>query len=171
MRVKEWESWFKTQHLKKTKITASGSITLWQIERGKVKAVADFLSKITVDGDCRHEIKRCLLFGGRAMTNLDSILKSRHHFAKKVCIVKTMAFPVVLVQVWELDHKRRLSTEDLMLWNWGAGEDFWENSLDCREIKPVNPKGNQPWILIGRADAETEAPIFWPPNARADSLH
>ena len=83
MRVKEWESWFKTQHLKKTKITASGSITLWQIERGKVKAVADFLSKITVDGDCRHEIKRRLLFGGRAMTNLDSILKSRHHFANK----------------------------------------------------------------------------------------
>ena len=54
-----------------------------------------------------------------------------------------------------------------MLWNWGAGEDSWENSLDCREIKPVNPKGNQPWILIGRADSEARAPIIWPLDAKS----
>ena len=76
-----------------------------------MKAVADFLSKITVDGDCRHEIKRCLLFGGRAMTNLDSILKSRHHFAKKVYMVKAMVFPVVLYgcETWTVkkaEHQR-----------------------------------------------------------------
>ena len=54
-----------------------------------------------------------------------------------------------------------------MLWNWGAGEDSWENSLDCREIKPVNPKGNQPWILIGSADSEARAPIIWPLDAKS----
>ena len=72
MRVK---SWLKTQ--KKTKIMASGPIGLWQIERGKVEAVLDFIflgSKITANGDCSHEIKRCLLLGRKALTNLDSIL-------------------------------------------------------------------------------------------------
>ena len=69
-----------------TKIMAFGPITSWQIEGEKGEAVTDFLflgSKITADGDCSHEIKRCLLLGRKAMTNLDSILKSRHHFANK----------------------------------------------------------------------------------------
>ena len=133
--------------------------------RGKVKAVTDFLSKITVDGDCRHEIKRLLLFERRAMTNLDRILKSRHRIANKGPYSQNYGFSSSPVQVWELDHKRRLSTKDLMLLNWGAGEDAWESSLDCRETKPVNPKGNQPWILIGRAEAR--APIIWPLDAKS----
>ena len=95
MRVK---SWLKTQ--KKTKIMASGPITLWQIERGKVEAVLDFIflgSKITANGDCSHEIKRCLLLGRKALTNLDSILKSKDiTLPTKVHIVKAMVFPVVL---------------------------------------------------------------------------
>ena len=72
--------------IQKTKIMASDPITSWQIDRVKMETVADFIflsSKITVDGDCNHEIKRCLLFGRKAMTNLDSILKSRDHFADK----------------------------------------------------------------------------------------
>ena len=95
MRVK---SWLKTQ--KKTKIMASGPISLWQIERGKVEAVLDFIflgSKITANGDCSHEIKRCLLLGRKALTNLDSILKSKDiTLPTKVHIVKAMVFPVVM---------------------------------------------------------------------------
>ena len=79
---------------------APSPITSWQIEGGKVKTVADFISlgsKITADGDCSHEIKRCLLLGRKAMTNLDSVLQSKGiTLPTKVCIVKTMVFPVVM---------------------------------------------------------------------------
>ena len=86
--------------IKKTKILASSPITSWQIDGEKVEAVTDFLflgSKITADGDCSHEIKRCLLFGRKAMTNLDSILKSRDiTLSTKVCLVKALFFSVVM---------------------------------------------------------------------------
>ena len=124
----------------------SGPITSWQIDGGTVETVTDFImggSKITAVGDCSHEIKRCLLLGRKAMTNLDSISKSRDiTLPTKVCIiiVKVMIFSVVMYRC-ELDI--RLSTKELMLLNCGAGEDL-ESSLDCKEIKPVNPKGNQP---------------------------
>ena len=82
----------------KTKITASGPITSWQIDSGKIQTVADFIflgSKITVDGDCSHEIKRHVLPGRKAMTNLESVLKSRDiPLLTKVCIVKAMVFPI-----------------------------------------------------------------------------
>ena len=85
-------------NIQKTKIMASGPITTWQIEEGKVEAVTDFIFlgfKITADGNCSHEIKRCLLLGRKAMTNLDSILKSRDiTLLTKVHIVKAMVFPV-----------------------------------------------------------------------------
>ena len=77
---------------------ASGPITSWQIDGETVETVADFIwggSKITEDGDCSHEIKRCLLLGRKVMTNLDSIFKSRHYFANKGPLVKAMIFPVV----------------------------------------------------------------------------
>ena len=87
-------------HIQKTKIMVSGPLTSWQIERGKVEAVTDFLflgSKISADGDCNHEIKKPLLLGRKAMTNLDSILKSRDiTLPTKVHIVKAMAFPIVM---------------------------------------------------------------------------
>ena len=87
-------------NIQNSKIMASGSITSWQIEGGKVEVVTDFLflgSKITADGDCSHEIKRCLLLGRKAMTNLDSILKSRDiTLPAKVRVVKVMVFPVVM---------------------------------------------------------------------------
>ena len=81
------------------KIIASGPITSWQIDGETVEAVTDFIlggSKITADGDCSHEIKRCLLPGRKVMTNLDSILKQRHTLLTKVCLVKAMVFPVVM---------------------------------------------------------------------------
>ena len=93
-------------NIKKTKMMASGPITSWQTERGKVQAVTDCLflgSQITVDGDCSHEIRRQLLLGKKAMINLDSILKNKEvTLLTKVCTVKAMAFPVVMLQ---LDHK------------------------------------------------------------------
>ena len=94
MRVKE------ESDLRKTKIMASGPITSWQIEGEKMEAMADLIFlgyKITVDGDCSHEIKRCLVFVRKAMTNLDSIIKSRDiTVMTKVCMVKGMVFPVVV---------------------------------------------------------------------------
>ena len=87
---------------------ASGPVTSWQTDGGKMETVADFIflgSKITVDCDCSHEIKRCLLLGRNTMTNLDSILKSRDiTLPTKVYIVKAMVFPVVMYR-YELDHK------------------------------------------------------------------
>ena len=87
-------------NIQKTNIMASGPITSCQIDWETVETVADFLflgSKIIADGDCSHEIKRCLLLGRKVMTNLDSILKSRDTtLPKKVCIVKSMVFPVVM---------------------------------------------------------------------------
>ena len=87
-------------NIQKTKIMASGLITSWEIDGETVETVSDFIlggSKITADGDCSHEIKRCLLLGRRVMTNLDSIFKSRDiTLPTNVCIVKTMIFPVVM---------------------------------------------------------------------------
>ena len=108
--------------IKKTKIMASSPITSWQINGEKLEAVTGFLflgSKITADGDCSHEIKRRLLLGRKAMTNLDSILKSRDiTLPTKVCLVKAMFFPVVMYRCkcWTIK-------KELMLLNCGVGED------------------------------------------------
>ena len=87
-------------NIQKTKIMASGAITSWEIDGEIVETVSDFIlrgSKITADGDCSHEIKRCLLLGRKVMTNLDSILKSRDiTLPTKVCLVKDMVFPIVM---------------------------------------------------------------------------
>ena len=100
MRVKESENADLKLNIQKTKIMASGPITLWQIEREEMEAVTDFIllgSKITVDGNCSHEIKRNLLLGRKTITNLDSVLKSRDvTLLTKVLIVKTLVFLVVM---------------------------------------------------------------------------
>ena len=105
----EWKSWLKTQHYK-TKIMASSPITSWQIEGEKVEAVTDLIflgSKITADGDCSHEIKRCLLLGRKAMTNLDSVLKSRDiTLPTKIHIVGPCFFPVVMYACESWTKKR-----------------------------------------------------------------
>ena len=104
---------------------ASGPITSCQIDRETMKTVSDFIClgfKITADGDCSHEIKRCLLLGRKAMTNLDSLLKSRDiTLPTKVHLVKAMVFPVVMYgcESWTI----KLSIEELMLLNCGVGED------------------------------------------------
>ena len=113
-------------NIQKTKIMASSPITSWQIDGETVEIVADFIflgSKITADGDCSHEIKRCLLFGRKVMTKLESILKSRDiTLPTKVRLVKTMFFSVVSIDL-RVGLKRELSAEELMLLNCVVGED------------------------------------------------
>ena len=113
-------------NIQKTKIMASGSITSWEIDGEMVETASDFIlggSKITADGDCSHEIKRCLLLGRKVMTNLDGKLKSRDiTLPTKVHLVKAMVFPVVMYgcESWTI---KKLSAKELMLFNCGVGED------------------------------------------------
>ena len=103
----------------------------------------DLFSKITVDGDCSHEIKRHLLLGRNVMTNLDSIFKSRDiTLPTKVCLVKTMVFPVVMYgcESWTVKKAEGQRIDAFELWCWR----ILESPLDCKEIQLVNPKGNQP---------------------------
>ena len=129
------------------------------------ETVTDFIfggSKITADGDCSHDIKRCLLLGRKVMTNLDRILKSRDTtLPTKVHVVKTMVFPVV-----RLDYDEGWVPTNWCFWT-VVLEKTLESPLDCKETRPVHPKGNQSWIFIGRTDVETEAPILWPPDAKS----
>ena len=123
-------------------------------------------SKITADGDCSHEIKRRLLLGRKAITNLDSILKCRDiTLPTKVCLVKAMVFPVVMYgcESWIIKKAELQRIDTFELWSWRR---LFESSLGCKEIKPVNPKGNQSWIFIGRTDAKAETPIRWPTDAK-----
>ena len=113
-------------NIQKTKIMASSTITSWQVDGETMETVTDFIflgSKITSDGDCSHEIRRCLLLGRKAITNLDSILKSRDiTLLTKVHLVKTIVFPVVMYgcESWTI---KKLIIEELMLLNCGVGED------------------------------------------------
>ena len=112
------------------------------------------------------KLKDALLLERKAMTNLDSILKSRAiTLPTKVSLVKTMVFPVVDVWMWELYHKESWVPKNWCFWT-VVLEKTLESLLDCKEIQPVHPKGNQSGIFIGRADAEAETPIFWPPDAK-----
>ena len=121
-------------------------------------------SKITVDGDCSHEIKRCLLLGRKAMANLDSIWKKQRHLPTKVHLVKAMVFPVVMYGCESLTIKKakcwRIDAFEMLCWR------RLESSLDCK-IQPVHPKGNQSWVFIGMTDAEAETPILWSPDVKS----
>ena len=121
-------------NIQKTKIMASGPNSSWQTDGETVETGADFIlggSKITADGDCSYEIKRCLLLGRKGITNLDSILKSRVITSQtKVCIVKAMVFLVVMYgcENWTIKKvELSLCTKELMLLNCDVGEDSWES--------------------------------------------
>ena len=109
-------------NIQKTKIMASGPITSWQIDGETVETVSDFIlggSKITADGDCSYEIKRCLLLGRKAMTNLDSIPKSRDNtLPTKVCVVKPMVFPVIMYgyESWTIKRAEHRRIDAFELW-------------------------------------------------------
>ena len=122
-------------------------------------------SKITADGDCSHEIKRCLLLGRKAMTNLDSILKSRDiTLPTKVHVVKAMVFPVVMYGC-ELDYKESWALKNWCFWT-VVLENTLESPLDCKEIKPVN----QPWIFTEGLMLKLKLQYFGHLMRRADSL-
>ena len=147
---------------------ASCPLTSWQIDGETMQTVRDFIflgSKITVDSDCCHEIKRHLLLGRKAMTKLDSMLKSRDYFANKGLSSQSYGFSSSHVWMWELDYKEGWALKNWCFWT-VVLEKTLENPLDCKEIQPVHPKGNQSWIFIGRTDAEAEAPILRPPYAK-----
>ena len=119
--------------------------------------------KITADGDYNHEIKKHLLLWRKAITNLDSILKSRNiTLLPKVHIIQAVVFPVVVYgyEIWAIKktESKNCCFHAVML------EKTLESPLICKEIKPVKPKGNQSWLFIGRTDAE--APILWPPDEK-----
>ena len=155
-------------NIQETKIMASGPITSWQINGETMETGKHFIflgSKITVHGDCSHEIKRCLLLGRKPMKNLVSILKKqRHHFVNKDSSSQSYVFPVVM---YGCDNWTIKKAE---YWRNDAFKLCWRrllSPLDSKEIKPVNPKGNQPWIFTGRTDAEAEALIVWSPDVKS----
>ena len=122
--------------------------------------------KITADDDYSLEIKRHLLLGRKAMANLDSILKSRDvTLPTEVYLVRAMVFPSSHIWMWELDYKDSWAPKNWCFWTMVL-EKTLESPLNCKEIKPVNPKGNQSWIFTERTGADTEAPIFWPPDVK-----
>ena len=149
-------------------IMASGPINSWEIDG---ETVSDFIflgSKITLDGDCSHEIKRRLLLGRKVMTNLDSILKSRDiTMPTKVRLVKAMVFPVVMYgcESWTVKKSKCQRIDAFELWCWIRI--LSASPLDCKEIQPVHSEGDQPWDFFGRNDAKAETPVLWPPHARS----
>ena len=104
--------------------------------------------------------------GRKIITNLDSILKSRDiTLPTKLCLVKAMVFPVVILWMWELDYKESWVQKNWCFWTVILEKTF-ESPSDCKGIQPVHPKWNQSWMLIGRTDVEAETPILWPPDGK-----
>ena len=153
-------------NIQKTKIMASGYITSWQIDGKTVETVTKFIflcSKISVDGDCSHEIKRHLLLGRKVMTNLDSILKSRDiTLPTKVCLVKAMVFPGVMYgcESWTTKKAERRRIDDFELWCWRR----------LLKVPRTARRSNQSILkesvlnIHSRTDVEAETPILWPPD-------
>ena len=135
-----------------------------------METVTDFIflgSKITVNGNCSHEIKRCLLLGRKAMTNLGSMLKSGDFtLPTKVHMVKDTVFPVIMYgcESWTIEKAECQRIVAFKSWCW---EKTLESPMDNKEIKLVIWKENQPYIIIGRTDAKNEAPVLWPPDAKS----
>ena len=134
----------------------------------KLSYFISLASKITAGSYCSHKIKRCLLLGREAVTNLDSVLKSRDMtLLTKGLYSQSYGFSSSHVWRWELDHKEGWVPKNWCFWTVVLKKAL-ESSLDRKEIKLTNPKGNQPWIFIGRTSAET--PILWPPDAKSQLI-
>ena len=156
-------------NIQKTKITASSPITSWQIDGENVETASDisFWAPKSIRLWLQPwNFKKRLFLGRIAMSSPDSVLKSRHHFANKGPYSQSYVFPSSRVWMWELGYKKSWALKHLHFWTMVL-EKTLESPLDSKEIKRVNPKGNQPWIFIGRTDAEVEAPIIWPPDVKS----
>ena len=152
----------------------SSPITSWQIDEEAMKTVADFIfwgSKIIAASDCSQEIKRHLLLGRKVMSNLDSILKSRerHYLVNKGLSSQGSGFSSGHVWMWELDYKESWVPQNWCFWT-VVLEKTLESPLDCKEIQPFHPKGDQPLVFIGRNDVEAATLVLWPPDVKADSF-
>ena len=137
-----------------------------QIDGETIETVTDFIFlcfKITADGDCSHKIKRCLLFW-------QHIKNQRQYYVNKGPPSQRYGFSSSHVWMWELDYKEILVLKNWCFWKLMLStlvlEKTLESPLDCKEIEPVHPKGNQSWIFIGRPDAEAETPILWPSDVK-----
>ena len=157
------------QWLRKTKVCSVGINSSFSSPKVFPLILAQYKNRVTLwsstaDGDCSHEIKRRLVLGRKAMTNLDSILKSRDiTLPTKVHLVKAMVFPAVMYgcESWTIKKTEHQRIDAFELWCWRR-----LLRVDCKEIQLVNPKGNQCWVFIGRTDVEAETPIVWPPDAK-----
>ena len=140
--------------------------------REKLETLTDFLflgTNITVDRDCSHEIKRCLVPWKESYDKPRwCIKKHRLLFADKDTYSQSYGFSSSHVWMWELGHKEGWTLKNWCFWI-VLLEKTLVNPLDCKEIKPVNPKGNQAWIFIGRSDSE--APTVWPPDVKSIETH
>ena len=170
MTVKEESEKVGLKHnIQKTKIMASGPITSWQIDGETMETVRNFIlggSKITADGDCSYEIKRCLLLGRKAMTNLDSILKSRDiTLPIKVYLVKTKVFPVVMYgcESWTIKKAEHRRIDPFELWCWRR---LLRISWTARRSSQSTRKEISPEYSLEGLMAEVETPILWPPDVK-----
>ena len=134
-------------------------IAKWWLQNGDCKMV-------TADGDCSREIKRRLLLGRKVITNLDSILKSRHYFVNKGPSSQGHGFSSGHVWMWDLDYKESWAPKIWCFWT-VVLEKTLESPLDCKEIQPVYPKGDQSWVFIVWTDVEAETPILWPSDVKS----
>ena len=157
-------------NVQKTKVMASSPITSWEIDGETGETVSDFIlggSKITADGDCSHEIKRCLLLERKVMTNVDSIFKSRDvTLPTKVRLVKAMVFPVVTYgcESWTVKKSEPLRIDAFELWCWRR---LWRVRWTARRSNQSILKEISPGISFGENDAEAETPVLWPPHAKS----
>jgi len=149
---------------------ASGPITSWQIDGEAMQIMTDFIcwgSTITADGNYSHDIKIHLLLGKKK--NYDQprqhIKKQKHYFANKGPSSQTYGISSSHIWMWELDYRESWTLKNWWFWI-VVLEKMLENPLDCMEIQPVHPKGDQSWIFNGRTDAEPETPITWPPDMK-----
>ena len=152
----------------KTKIMPSGPITSWWIDGETMESKRLYFGGLQnhCNGDCSHEIKRCLLLGRKAMPNLDSILKSRDiTLPKKGPSSQSYGFSSSQVWMWELDYKESWVPQKWCFWT-VVLEKTLDSPLDCKEIQPVNLKGNQSWIFIRRTDAKAVTPVLWTPDVK-----
>ena len=149
----------------KTMIMASHLITSWQIDGETMKYFILRGSKMTADGACNHEIKRCLLLGRNYDQPRQHIKKQRHYFANKGPSSQGYGFSSSHVWMWELNYKESWMPKNWCFWT-VVLEKTLESPLDSKVIQPVHPKGNHSWIFIGSLDAKAETPILWPPDVK-----
>ena len=162
-------------NIKKTKIMASSPMTSWQMEGENIEVVTYFIflgskKKKSLQSDCSHEIKWCLLIGRKAMTNLDSVLKSRDiTLLTKVHLIKTMVFPVVMYgcESWTIKKAERWWVDAFELWCWRR---LLRVPWTARRSTQLVLKEINPEYSLERLMAETEAPIFWPPGVKSQLI-